>query len=515
MTQTSNPKVTVNVSGAPTPIPNAAMKILAIGQQTSAGTATDGELITGLTKATAKTLGGAGGMMYDVVDDMLDIFPDATIDAIFLDDPTGAAAVGNILWDGTVTTAGTLTVGYGHFEKGVATVGLTVGQTSDNVATAVTAAYALLTDCTATVATDGVTTDQNNFTYNHDGTEGNNQPLWFTFDGAGITGTITAPTGGSGVPTMTNVLDAVGTGRYQRIVAPGSYGVSYLATHLDANFNVDNAVRDGAAVVCVLDTAANHVTALGSINSKSVDYLCEAIENKSWYKGANGYIGPFAKAARIVAIDAMRLSDGVNVSNYVATSAPNDLAGGPHMASKPYFGTPIYTPVTENGFGFTDTQVTSIENAGGFIVGNNSANTAVVLGQRPTTYKTDISGNVDLAFKYRNYVDTYSQVREYIFNNVKRDCNQARLTEGGLIGGYAMENDLSIKQKILRYEKTLSGDGYVLVESGADAAKFMEANTAVTLTKSIGRARVNTRVPVVTQLRELIINIAFTFSVNG
>lgn len=515
MTTLSEPKTTVNVSGSPTPVPNAAMKILAIGQQTSAGTATDGELATGLTKATAKTLGGTGGMMYDVVDDMLDIFPDATIDAIFLDDPTGAASVGSITWDGTVTTAGTLTVGYGHFEKGVATIGLIVGQTSDNVATAVTAAYALLPDCTATVATDGVTTDKNNFTYNHDGTEGNNQPLWFKFTGEGITGTIVAPTGGSGVPTMTNVLDAVGTGRYQRIVAPGSYGVSYLVTHLDANFNVDNAVRDGAAVVCVLNTAANHVTALGSINSKSVDYLCEAIEDKSWYKGATGYIGPFAKAARIAAIDALRLTAGTNLSQYVTGGAPNDLIGGPHMASKPYFNTPIFTPVTDNGFGFSDTQVNSIKAVNGFVVGNNTANTSVILGQRATTYKTDLSGAVDLAFKFRNYVDTYSQVREYIFNNVKRDCNQSRLTEGGLIGGYAMENDLSIKQKVLRYAKILSGEGYVLVESGEDAAKFIEANTTVTLAKATGTATVNTRIPIVTQLREIIINIAFTFSVNG
>lgn len=515
MTTVSNPEVTANILGVPVPLENAAQKILVVGQQTSAGTATDGELVTSLTKAQAKSLGGAGGMMYDVVDDMLDINDGASIDAIFLDDPTGAAAIGNILWDGTVTVAGTLEVGCGHFEKGVASVGLTVGMTSDNVAAAVTAAFALLGDCVATVETDGTTTDQNNFTYNHDGTEGNNTPLWFKFDGEGITGAITAFTGGSGVPTMTSVLDAVGDGRYQRIVAPGSYGVSYLVTHLDGNFNVDNDVRDGAAVVCVIDSYANHVTALGSINSKSVDYLCEAIEAKSWYKGATGYINPFAKAARIAAIDALRLTTNANVSQYVVSQAPRDLQGGPHMASKPYFNTPINTPVVDNGFGFTGPQRKAIEAVGGFVVGNNTSNTSVILGQRKTTYKTDAGGNTDVTFLYRNYVDTYSQAREYIFNNIKRDCNQSRLTEGGLIGGYAMENAGSIKTKLIRYAKQLSGDGYVLVESGEDAAQFIERYCNVTLNKASGTATVNMRLPVVTQLRELIINIAFTFSVNG
>ena len=515
MTTVSNPKTTVNVAGAPTAVPNADMKILVVGQQTSAGTATAGELVTGMTKASAKTLGGTGGMMFDAIDDMLDQYTDADIDAIFLDDPTGAAAVGNVLWDGTVTTAGTLEVGYGHFEKGVITTGLTVGMTSDNIAAAVTTAFAALADCTGTITTDGVTTDQNNLTYNHDGTEGNNQPIWVKFDGEGITWTITASTGGSGVPTMTNVLDVVNSDRYQRIVAPGSYGTSYLVTHLDAKFNVDNKILDGAGVVCVTDTGANSVTALSSLNSKSLDYLCEDVEALSWYKGTNGYIGGFAKAARIAAIDAKRLTDGVSIANLVSTAAPNDLVGGPHMASKPYFGTPIFTPVTDSGQGYTDTEVGNIEDEGGFVVGNNSANTAVILGARSTTYKTDGSGNVDLAFKYRNYVDTYSQIREYIFNNIKADCAQSRLTEGGLIGGYAMENADSIKMKVLRYAKILSGEGYVLVESGQDAATFIDNNTTVTISKATGRATVNTRIPIVTQLREIIVNIAFTFSTNG
>lgn len=519
MTNISEPYTTANILGAPAPVPNAAQKILVPAQMTSAGTGTANELIENITKAKAKALGGTGGMLYDVISDMLDINQNAAIDVVLVDDPAGDAAVGNILWDGLITEAGTLEVGCGHFKNGVAKIGLTEGLTSDNVAALVTTEFAkaALENCLATVTTDGVTTDQNNFTHNNVGTVGNNTPLWVKFDGDGLTWTITGFTGGTGVPTLTTFFDAIGDARYQRIPSPEAFGTDFLTDHLDPLFNVENAVKDGVGIFCASDTAANHVTALNALNSLNLDYLAESVEDKSWYKGTNGWVTGFNKACRIAAIDALRLTAGTNITAYVNASAgARDGVGGPALASLPYYNTPLNIPVSPTGFGFKGAEPGQIEAAHGFLVGNNDSNTAVVMGQRRTTYKFDNGGNVDVVFKFRNYVDTYSAIREYEFNNIKRDCNQSRLTEGGLIGGRIMNNAGSVKTKLLRYTKTLAGAEYALVEAGELNAKFIEQNTKVEINKSSGLVNVvEHRMAIVTQAREIKINILFAFSVNG
>ena len=50
---------------------------------------------------------------------------------------------------------------------------------------------------------------------------------------------------------------------------------------------------------------------------------------------------------------------------------------------------------------------------------NNPANTVLISNEAVTTYKTDTLGNPDVTFKYVNFVDTLSIVREYVFNNLK------------------------------------------------------------------------------------------------
>lgn len=515
MTEISEPRTTFTILGANVSVSNAAQRVLVVGQMTAAGTATAGELNTEVEDSAVKTLTGTGGMIADFFDMFRRINTITPIDVIALDDPTGDAAAGAILWDGTATAAGSFDVCCGDERSSLATVTVAIGDTSDDLATATTAAFATLTDSVHTVSTDGSTTDQNNVTYNHDGTEGNSGTIYVDGTVAGITFTITGMTGGTGTPTMTSVLDVIGNQRYQTICLPGSYSTSELVTLMDDRWNVANRILDGVGIVTVADTSANHVTALGSLNSLGLCYQCEDTESTSKYKGASLPENLFSRSAIIAAIRSLRFTDGADISSLVdARGGSDDATGGTALASLPYFNTPASPlPTYRAGFGFTDAQIEAIKTAGGFVIGNNTAGNAVILGEIPTTYKTDAQGTADSSFKYLNYVDTNSAGREYMFNNIKSDCAQDRLTSGDLIANRKYKNEQSIRTLFKQYYGVLSGREYCITVAGEDALNYFETNLSVSVDMETGTVTASMKVPIVVQLRTIVATWQMSFTV--
>ena len=165
--------------------------------------------------------------------------------------------------------------------------------------------------------------------------------------------------------------------------------------------------------------------------------------------------------------------------------------------------------------GCTDTYIATIETAGGAVIGNNDAGNTVIIGQVPTTFKTDTAGNPDLTFKWLNFRDTASGAREYFFNNLKSRFAQSRLTQGDLINGRDIANALSIRVEVEKLYQDLSGPDFVLVQAGADAIKFFKDNLTITLDLATGKATVQMIVPIVTQLRIILVTMKITFSVEG
>jgi len=515
MTQISQPDTTVNIIGANVTARNAAQRALFLGQKLAGGTAVAGALTRDVEDSQVAGLVGTGGMLEDAITAFREINPLTPIDLIALDDPAGSQSVGEFIFSGAPTEAGTLEFGVGSPRNGVASIAVLTTDTPTSLAAKLAAAYATKTSCVCALAVDGVDDTQVNVTYRHAGTEGDEVPLRVVGKVAGLSVAITAMTGGAGVPTLPTISTIVGNTRYQQVMQPGSYGVANLKTLLDARWNVQNRVLDGVGIVTLADTKANHVTALNLLNSQNIVYQCEGVENEADYKGPSIFENLFARSAMIGAIKALRLTDGANITRYVnAAGGPNDGTGGPALASLPYFNTPLPLPVMEVGFGFDDTEIEEIVAAGGFVVGNNVANNGIIIGEVPTTYKTDAGGSEDPSFKYLNYVDTSSQAREFMFNNIKKDCAQSRLTLGDLVPNRNINNEASIRAKFIRYFGILAKDPYVLVQDGEEARNFFIQNLSVAIDLVTGLVTVNMKVPIVTQLRTIVANLQLAFSLN-
>lgn len=517
MTEISQPDATLNILGATVPVGNTAQRCLITAQMGAAGSATAGNLYSDVQQTDISALFKLGTQIDNEFDAFRAINPITPIDVIPLDDPTGDPAVGTVLWAGAATEAGSYEMVIGDERRGKATITVASGDADTAVATAVAAAYATLTRCVCAVTVDGVTTEQNNLTCNNDGTEGNFIPLKLTGEVAGLTFVLTEMAAGTGVPVLTNVFDVVGQTRYQEVPLPGTFGTSELITFLDARWNVNNRVQDGTGYVTVSDSKANHLIALALLNSQAIDYQCAKQEIATdTYKGPEVTETLSGRSCMVAAIKALRLTFGADISAYVdAAGGPLDATGGPHAGSLPYFSTPLPIPVMPDTFGWTDLEVAELDAAGGYVIGNNTAGNSMLIGEVVTTYKTDNSGNPDPSFKYQNYVDTASQAREYMFNNIKSDCKQSRLTVGDLVPGHRINNENSIRGKFLRYFNILSGPGFVLTVAGEAARNFFIKNLTITLNPTTGLVTGSMKLPIVTQLRTIIVPIQIAFNVNG
>jgi hypothetical protein len=216
------------------------------------------------------------------------------------------------------------------------------------------------------------------------------------------------------------------------------------------------------------------------------------------------------EASIFAAVRALRLTPGASISQYVTTTQGSDQFGGPAIASLPYANTPFITlPLVTMGNEWTAEEVTELQAAGISVLQNNEGYNTLIAGNIVTTYKTDVS------FTFLNYVDTLSNVREYMRNNAKRDFSQTRLTLGALQQGRNMQNEASIRTKFKGYYQRLGSTDYVLVQAGSDAVKDFAASLVVNIVLATGTVTVQMMVAPVTQLRKMTGTIGITFSTNS
>ena len=505
----SKPNISVSKLSALAEQGNTAQKILVIGGMTSAGTATSGALKAAITEpGQAETFFGIRSQAADMIREILKLNKKTRIDAIGLSDVvTDAFAAGVVTFTGTVTVAGVITVVVGSSVNRKYAISVTVGMTAAQCATALAALLAADTRAPFTgSATDGAVT----ITMANKGIEGNATVLKVYDDTVqrGLAWALTAFASGTGQPVMTSVLDVVGDARYQTIVAPYGFGTAYLITFLDARWNVNNAIRDGVAVLCKTDTYANLITLGGTLNSKGLVVFGDKALTDADHKSSANAEQDYIKAAQFGAIRALRLTEDADISQFVTSSTGAlDAFGGAAIASLPYFNTPmINLPLFEDNYaGFTGAQADALRDVGISCFGNNVAATAVICGEVVTTYKTDSSGAVDTTWKYLETVDTASAAGEFIFNNLKADYSQCRLTTGDLIPGRAMANAESITAGFLGYCGTLAGPDYVLVQAGEDALNYIKRNLVIAITMAEGKVTLTGHLPLVTQVRSMIV----------
>lgn len=513
----SQPQVTLNIVAAQTTVSNAEQRVLIVGQKTSAGSATSGALYTNIQNdGSWDTLFGANSMLAGMIREFRRINRDVNIDAIPLsDNGSGVAAAGEVAFSGTATAAGTLLVSIGSEVQHTYSIAVASGDTATAIGDALEAAVLADTRAPFTAAN---TTGTVALTFDNAGPEGNGQPIKVSGTVAGVTVALTAFASGATAPTLTDIFDVVGDERYQTIVWPYGYGVATVKTFIDDRFNVGNNVLDGVAVMTASDTYANLITAGDAQNSQSLVILGnKPLTNDDHVGGATVEL-TYVLTARFAAVRSLRLNAGSSIANIVSASAGSrDSIGGPAIASLPYANTLLpNTAIAGIGKGWTAAEVSDLKDSGISTFGPNRARSAVILGEIVTTYKTDAAGNPDVSFKYLNYVDTISNVREYFFNNMKSRYAQTRLTadDAPVTGGRSITKASSIAADLDGWYADLAGPDYVLTQAGETALQYFRDNRTVLTSLDTGLVTVVMQTPIVTQLRTIQGSVQIAFSVD-
>lgn len=500
-----------------------AQKVLFIGQKTSAGTATSGALNQNILNDNSwDGLFGADSMLAAMLRAARKINGASQFDAIALSDAAGTAATGTFAVSGTATAAGTLYFYTGSKRNHKHTIAVASGDTATVIGAALAAAITADTKCPVNGAnvTGTVTCTAVNL-----GTYGNTIGLAVEGTVAGVTVAVTAMASGATDPTLTTVFDVVGNTRYQAVVWPYSASLTALTGFLDPRFNVDNDILDGVGFLSTTDTLANHLATLGALNNKNLCILADKLQTATTtFKGPAVLEMPVVKASMFAAVRSLRLTQDASIGSYVITRSARDAYGGPALASKPYFNTPFdHLDLINVGMGWTDTETSQLKAAGGWVLGNNRAGNAVISGEVVTTYKTDAAGNADPTFKYLNYVDTASAIREYFVNNYRSKYSQFRLTAGALIRGRDSANANSLAAYAAELNSALGGPDFALTQTGVgtindaqyDFDKLFRDNVVITLDLVNGKATIALKVYIVVQLRILLIPIQIAFSPEG
>lgn len=508
------PSVTANIISAVTSVAPAAQKVLFVGQKI-AGTAVSGALVTNIQNDNSwDTLFGATSMLAKMIRDARALNGIVQFDAIGLDDAAGVAASGSFAITGPATEDGVLSFIIGSKKNHKYDVTVTDGDTATEIGDALDVLVAADTKRNADSAN---TTGTVAVTALNDGTLGNFIGLKVEGIVAGVAVVITGMASGATDPTLTNVFDVIGENRYQTIIWPYSAALTELTTLLDARFNSTNDVLDGIGISTLVDSYANLLTALNAQNSQSLAMLVDETISRTDLKGPAQLEFNYSKSAQFGAIRSLRLEADADIADIVISrNGSLDSFGGPALASKPYFNTPfVNLPQIDVEDGFNNTEIEGLHDAGGFVLGNNISGTSSIAGEVVTTYKTDSASNPDLSFKYMNYVDTISTIREYFYSNLRARFAQTRLTEGDLIRGRDMANAELIEAYCTQLHTELSESGFVLTQAGEDALQFFISNLIVTLDLSTGTATVTMKEPIVTQLRTILATIQIAFSTEG
>jgi hypothetical protein len=175
-----------------------------------------------------------------------------------------------------------------------------------------------------------------------------------------------------------------------------------------------------------------------------------------------------------------------------------------------FFNTPIrFIGKQRNGSGYSGAEQLELEQSGVSVIGNNRSNTGTVLGQVVTTWQKDPAGNDDETWKYLNWRDTHGAIREYMSLNNRKRWAQSRLSTGGAVPGY----DIATEAAVRAYQIELFGDlvDDLLAVGGSDQRKYFEEHLQVTLEPENRRVIIHSKVPMMSQLGEIIGTVQYSF----
>ena len=292
--------------------------------------------------------------------------------------------------------------------------------------------------------------------------------------------------GGASTTLADTFLDNILDERYNSIIFDYANGANASYKYLDNNFNLTNSIKDGVSFTTINKSLSASKSLGANYNSKSLVIFANLDE-------MNFNTFPLVLSSEIVAIRALRLTDKANISRFVMQGSV-ETKGGMSLASLPYFNTPIGI---DKPIGLiTESELISLTDSGISTLTNNGT---TVLSEVVTTYKTDNTGTPDISWKYLNYVDTMSTIREYLVSNLRKKYAQTRLTDGNIIAGKAIANKGMVKATFIKLYNDLAK--MALTRLGVD--KFVNENLTIEDDLTTGTITINAKLPIVTQLRTI------------
>lgn len=492
------PRVNFNLVSADTEVGVSAQRMLFIGQMTEDGTATEKTLIKDIPNDNSwETLFGKKSILANMIRQARKLCSfcqyQVTIDAIGLKDENDAtASSAKVTFEGTATATGNIEVVVGSEYNHKYVVAIAKDDTASQIATK----FKNLVEADEKAPFKATTSEgEVTLTFENKGSIGNNTALYYKGLVAGITVGLEAFANGATDPVVNEeLLGKIENLRYNEIVSPVEYGIEKIKTLLDGRFNTNNKILDGALYVCKADTLANHKNTVKMLNSQNINYQCNKLVDDEDYKGSSIYEFTFINAVYNATLKALRVSDGSQLSAVLIGQYPEDLMGGTHNNSLPFFNTscPFMNAILAEKHWKAE-EIKEINEVGGSVWDNNADDSGLVMGEQLSTYRTDNAGNEDITWKFMNYRDTGSAIREYRFKNFKKDFAQSRMSD---------DTEKQVRNAFLRYYKTLRGSAYRLLREGKDAYKYYEQNLKVALDFANGTVTIACKDPYVTQVRE-------------
>lgn len=503
-------------------------KILVVGQKEASGTAVAGDLYQNLEDVNQiDTLFGLKSDVTATLRGMLAIKRQVgspvnpQIDVIALDDAGGAVAA-----SATVTFTGAATADGKYFVSIASALNHTYEIDVLNTDTGATIADKLETLINAddrvpvTVANDTLGTLT--LTAVNAGEIGNDMLLELTGSIAGVTPSLTAFSSGVTNPSTTGIFSVVDNIRYQTATAPSEYGRQYLEDFLEPRFNTNTSILlDGVAFLTNTDTFANLITLVNPVsglnNSRVLVTFANRLKNEDLYKGGSLRELNHVISGQAAFLRALRLTNGAFLQDILSTVAASTLdnRGGPALASLPYFNTRGFIlPLIDLQDEWTPQEKTEAQAAGLSIIGNSQSRSFVQFGNVLTAYKKDTQGNDDNAFKFLNFVDTYSTIREEFKIQLQAAFPQSRLVLGGntTVQGRNFVTSLVLSAKLQEIYADLASSDFALTDNTIESLRTFKQSLQIDINKRERKASITMRVPIVSQLETF--DILFITDVN-
>lgn len=515
MAVTSLPRILGQLLAAEAEAQADPFRILLVGQLGTDGAAVTGQYYEDIEKLTNQQVydlfGTKGELTGRIMRSRSIIKGRSAITVIGLTaDIGGVAADLDITVTGEATEDGLLKLKVIDAESFTIGVDVLDGETANEIAIKIKAKIDELEMFPATSGT--VTTGVFTLTANDVGTIPNKYTVKHITNVAGVTVVAGQFSGGATNPSTTGIFDNVQTVRFHAVSWAWESDFTELKNLLEARNILNNSVLHGCGFIGLDDTEANITAIVEVLNSPNLLFF-----GNRQITGESVEVTPADwRVAEFISIEALRLTPGVAISEFVTTSAAKDTIGNVGLASLAYYNTPMAkTDIADPNLLFSEQEQVNLKNEGFSIVGVNSSKTASIMAEVVTTYKLDKLGNPEISFKYLNYVRTGYYSLELFFKALKINNSQSRLTEGGLKEGRLMQNKKSIEAQCLEVFTILGGSAYVLLQSGLQAEGYFMDNLVVELDIANGKVTLSGKLPIITQIRDTAMTFQMSFSVGG